>query len=160
MDSPLSMQISLRLGEYGWSDLDLWLGDKRHEFCITHLFNSPFVEMANTIFSLSQDAKEASFTLLEEPGQHIWSITQIPDAHHVVLVEIRSYEETSGVLMSPIETIEFRVARDFFLENFLLEFEKISVQLQNPSFAKNRDTENFPWDTLKEIRRNRPKVSM
>lgn len=146
------MQISLRLGKHGWSDLDLWLGDKHLDFCITHVFNSPMFERADALLSLHQGGRETAFTLHEEPGQHVWTMTQIPEEHHLLLVEIRSYEDNFKVSKPAFEITEFRVARDFFIDSFLLEFDKIAYQLQHPRFAKDRDSADFPWDTLRELR--------
>ncbi len=159
MNHPWSMQISLRLGEHGWSDLDLWLGDKHQDFCITHIFNSPLVEIASAMLSLRLGAAESTFTLHEEPGQHIWTITQVPEERHLLLVEIRSYEDNFERLKPAFEVTEFQVARDFFLESFLAEFDKIAFQLRHPRFAKDRDSEEFPWGTLRELRRHNPKRS-
>ena len=156
MNHPWSMQISLRLGEHGWSDLDLWLGDKHQDFCITHIFNSPMVEIADALLSLHRGDREATFTLHEEPGQHVWTMTQIPEEQHLLLIEIRSYDENFEVSRPASEITEFHVARDFFIESFLLEFDKITSQLHHPQFAKDRDSADFPWDTLTRLRGLRP----
>lgn len=145
------MQISLRLAGHGWSDLDLWLGEKHLSFCITHIFNSPLADIADAILSLSRGSTEASFTLHDEPGRCDWTITQIPDSPHLLLVEIRSYRENFGSSKPAHDVTEFRVARSFFLGSFVLEFQKLSFQLQHSDFAKDRDAAEFPWDTLREL---------
>jgi hypothetical protein len=153
------MQISLRLGEHGWSDLDLWIEDKHQVFCITHIFNSPMVEIANALLSLHLGDKEATFDLYEEPGRHIWTMTKVPEEQHLLLVEIRSYEEHYEVARPAFQVTEFRVARDFFIDSFNLEFNKIASQLRHPQFAKNRNSEDFPWDTLGKLRSRKSKRS-
>ena len=110
------------------------------------------VEIADALHSLHRGDREASFTLHEEPGQHVWTMTQIPEERHLLLIEIRSYEDNFEVSRPAFEVTEFRVARDFFIESFLLEFDKITSQLHHPQFAKERDSADFPWDTLRELR--------
>lgn len=153
------MQISLRLGEHGWSDLDLWIEDKHQDYCITHIFNSPMVEIADALLSLHQGDRDATFTLHEEPGQHIWTMTQVPEELNLLIVEIRSYEANYEVARPAFEVAEFRVARDFFIDSFILEFNKIASQLRHPQFAKNRNSEDFPWDTLGKLRSRKSKRS-
>ena len=148
----MSMEISLRLGEHGWSDLNLWLGDKHQDFCITHIFNSPLTEMVDALLSLQRGDEEAAFTLHEEPGQHVWTMTRIQQEQHLLLVEIRSYEDNFEISKPVFEVTEFRIARDFFIESFLLEFDKIASQLRYPQFSKNRDSEDFPLGSLRELR--------
>src|SRR5688572_18639407 len=93
MNHPWSMQISLRLDEHGWSDLDLWHGNKHRNFCITHVFNSPMVAIADALLSLNRGNDEATFTIHEEPGEHVWTLTRIPEQHHLLLVAIRSSDD-------------------------------------------------------------------
>ncbi len=151
------MQISLRLGAHGWSDLDLWLEDKHLNFCITHVFNSPLVDVANAVLSLNRGAGEASFTIHEEPGQHVWTMSQIPEEQHLLLVGIQSYDYNFEISKAAFDVTEFRVARDFFIGSFVVEFGKIAFQLGNPRFAKDRASEDFPWEALRELQRGKPK---
>jgi hypothetical protein len=51
------------------------------------------VDVADALLSLQRGAEESAFTLHEEPGQHVWTINQIPEEQHLLLVEIRSYED-------------------------------------------------------------------
>ena len=136
------MQISLRLGEFGWSDLDLWLEDTHHNFSITHIFNSPMKEIARAIFELHHGASESTFTLYEEPGHHVWTMSQVADAQPLLLVEIKPYEGT---------ILEFQVERKFFVESFLVELNKIALQLGYPRFSKNRTPEEFPLASLQDF---------
>ncbi len=156
MNHAWSMQLSLRLDEHGWSGLDLWLGDSHHDFCITHVFNSPMVEMANAVLALHQGASETTFTLHEEPGKHVWTMRQIPEEQYLLHVEIRSSE--NDFKPSKPACIDFRVARDFFIGSFLMELNKIAFQLQHPRFAKDRDNGDFPWSTLRKLRLHYPKL--
>ena len=153
------MQISLRLAEHGWSDLDLWLDDQRQDFCITHIFNSPLVDIADAMLALSRGEPETSFTLHEEPGEHTWVMSQIPEEQHLLLVEIRSYPENFEVSKSAYKIIEFRVEREFFIQSFVLELNKIAYQISNPRFAKERDSDDFPWESLKELRHGKPRTN-
>lgn len=143
MKHPWNMQISLRLGEHGWSDLDLWLDDQHHYFCITHIFGSPLVDIAKAILELKRGALEVTFILHDEPGENHWIMTQIPEEQHLLLVEISS---TSN------QVIEFKVEREFFIQSFILELNKIAFQIGNPRFSKERAVDDFPWIVLKELR--------
>lgn len=153
------MEISLRLGEFGWSDLDLWLVDQHHEFRITHIFGSPMVDIADAIVALHRGDELAAFTLHDEPGSHVWTMARIPEEQHLLLVEIRSYRENFHISKSAEQVIEFRVARDFFIGSFAIEFEKIAFQISHPRFAKTRDVEDFPWDRLRILQTRRSKRS-
>lgn len=151
----LDMQISLRAGEHGWSDFDLWLGDTHKEFCLTHIFSSPFVEIANALFGLLNEEDKASFDLHEDPGHYLWRVSMIPSSRHLVEVEIRSYGENFKVAGAPEETTTFIVQRDFFVTVFVSELSKIETQLSYPGFSKNRNFFDFPYNTLKELRRKK-----
>ncbi|MEY4483150.1 MAG: hypothetical protein RL693_602 [Verrucomicrobiota bacterium] len=158
MHHPWSLQVSLRLGEHAWSDLDVWLEDKHYEYCLTHTFSSPLTEIANGLRALSQDEESVSFTLHEEPGSHVWSLKQIVDAKHLLAVTISSYGENiiggEPALESAFEILTFKVARDFFIETFTIELNKIAAQLRYARFAKNRDASSFPWAICLELNKN------
>ena len=149
------MQVSLRLGEHGWSELDLWMGEDHRNFCITHIFNCPLTAVAEAMLSLLEGDNEVIFTLHEEPGQHVWTATQIPEEQHLLLVEIRSHEDNMRLSKPADDISEFRVARTFFIESFVRELDKISFQLKCPRFARDRSAEEFPWKLLDEIRRKK-----
>lgn len=158
MHHPWSLQVSLRLGEHGWSDLDVWLEDKHYDYCLTHTFSSPLTEIATALLALSQGAASVSFTLHEEPGRHVWSLNQIVDARHLLDVVIRSYGENiteiEPVSEPAFEIVTFKATRDFFIETFTIELNKIATQLRYARFAKNRDSSAFPWDICLELNKN------
>ena len=155
MIHPWSMQVSFRLDEHGWSDLDLWIGDTHKNFCVTHVFNSPLEAIAYSLIVLLRGGHEAKFELHEEPGLHIWQLSRVSDQHHLLDVSISSHEDNFNSSRSPFEVTTFTVARDFFIASFTAELEKISAQLSFPRFAKDRDSSEFPWNTLKQLRQLR-----
>lgn len=156
MNHPWSMQVSYRLDEHGWSDLDLWCNGKHYNFCVTHIFNSPLNDIAGALLLLKQGEKEVSFTLHEEPGEHVWSISEIAEQQNMLIVELRSYDDNFTVSKPAYKVIEFKVERLFFIDSFLMELNKISTQLGYPRFAKERG-DDFPWETLKELQYGKPK---
>ena len=146
------MQVSFRLDEHGWSDLDLWIGDTHKNFCVTHIFNSPLEVITDSLIVLLRGGNEAKFELHEEPGVHIWQLSRVLDQHHLLDVSITSHEDNLDPSKSPFEVTSFTVARDFFIASFIAELEKISTQLSFPRFAKNRDFSEFPWTAFKQLR--------
>ncbi|MDQ8192736.1 hypothetical protein, partial [Roseibacillus persicicus] len=151
MIHPWSMQISLRLGEHGWSELDLWLEDEHKDFCITHIFDSPMASIAEALLSLRRGSSEASFVLHEEPGRNFWRIAQLPKKQHLLLVEISVNDDNFDNSFSAPGLV-FEVERDFFIGSFILELDKIAFQLRFPRFAVDRTVEDFPWDALAELK--------
>jgi hypothetical protein len=155
MNHPLDMQISLRLGEHGWSDFDLWFGDTHKDFCLTHIFSSPYNEIATALLRLFEGVDEVTFELHEEPGQHLWRISRIQSDQHLVDVEIRTFGDNFKTGGRADEVTTFVVQRDFFITSFLSELSKIETQLGYPRFAKDRNPAEFPYDTLKALRQQK-----
>lgn len=151
VQSPWAFQVSLRLGEHGWSELDLWIERTHHQFCLTHVFNSPLEEIAAALEALTRGAADIEFTLHEEPGQHVWRITRVEEARHLLEVSIQSYQ-TNFDTSDPCAVIEFRAHRDFFKETLLSELDKIAGQLSFKGFAENRNAGDFPWAAWRRLR--------
>jgi hypothetical protein len=153
--NPCSMQVSLRLDTHHWSDLDIWLEGKHYDFSLTHIFGSPLKAIAYMLLLLDAGLAQVNMTLHEEPGQHEWQLT--PNIQDPALIDIRIATcgdnfETRG---PPDEIRTFSVHREFFIDSFLAELDKIATLLKHPRFARDRSPDEFPWDEWRKLRQAR-----
>ncbi|GAA5495127.1 hypothetical protein Rhal01_01299 [Rubritalea halochordaticola] len=151
---PWSMQISIRYLDESVCKADLWLGNSHYGF---EFDDSPFDLITRSLSDLVNEVPESNFILRDEFQPFLWIIKQNASQKHLLEVEIRSHNPSldPNNLSKEYQTIaQFTVARDFFIESFLIELEKIATQLSYPRFAKNRDSGTFPWQTIAEIRQN------
>ena len=152
MNNHWSIEVSLRLGEHGWSYLDLWNEEKHKEYVFTHVFDSPLQVLADLLVSIARGSFPAEATLHEEPGSYRWTVNERIKERHLVDVQIREHRENFEIHTSPIDVYEFTVAKDFLIQSFLSEFDKIQAQMENKYFKKNRDAGAIPWSTISELK--------
>jgi len=135
----------LTLHPHGWSTCTIYVGDKKTELTITHVFGDPYSDFVGSLSKLIDKKTETTFFWYSEPGGSRIEITRIRDRQNVINIKVDSFSESFGDEVKTYErVVDFEIKETAFVILSYFQLKKIKCLLQEPSYAKERQGE-FPF---------------
>lgn len=144
------IELTLSLGEYGWSYIKLDANGENYAFVLTHVFNNPIAEFLNAFTSLLNSVKTSRCILFDEPGAYKWEMELNSEQQHIIDIQVSEYESCGewNETDRQISEFEFSVKLQHISACIYSELIRLNELMKIKTYKLNRNHE-YPANDIK-----------